>query len=356
VPTFPLLSADWPRGLSAEESAELAAGMAELARSGLPLESGLRALAAEMPGRRTGRVLRRLADELSRGVPLEAAIAAQGSSLPAHLRGLIAAGVRSGRLPQVLEEFVSLTQRQRELRRRAALSLAYPVLLLVLIALLAVFLRTAIVPQFFKIFRDFGAKLPQMTVLFFTVIGPVTWTLAIAAGVLAVIPLLCYLPAMGSWLSSLVSIVPLLGPIVRWSRLTRFAQLMAMLLDQQVPLPEALQLTAASLRGTAFGHGCRRAAEAVEAGRPLDVALAASRFPPSMMPLVQWGGRTNNLADAFRASAEVFDARAQSQNFLLEIMAVPLAFITVVTVVGFCILALMLPLVILIQCLSGSGL
>ncbi len=96
--TFPLYRAELPASLSAGESAELAARLAALAQSGLPLEGGLMALADEVAQPRLARVLRNLAERLERGEKLESAIAAQGSRLPAHLRGLIVAGVRSGRL------------------------------------------------------------------------------------------------------------------------------------------------------------------------------------------------------------------------------------------------------------------
>ena len=76
---------------------------------------------------------------LERGEKLETAIAAQGSRLPADLRGLIVAGVRSGRLPIVLDQFAALARRQQDLRRRVLLILAYPALLLGIMAALMVF-------------------------------------------------------------------------------------------------------------------------------------------------------------------------------------------------------------------------
>jgi hypothetical protein len=45
------------------------------------------------------------------------------------LRGLIAAGLRSGRLPQVLDEYATLVRRQQTYRRQASLVLIYPAIL-----------------------------------------------------------------------------------------------------------------------------------------------------------------------------------------------------------------------------------
>ena len=124
--------------LSAEETAELAARMADLTKAGLPLGDGLRALADELSGRRLRRVLRALADQLDAGVDLAVAVESQSGRLPTCLRGLVLAGLRSGRLAETLEEYVDLQRSQSELRRRLWLSLAYPFILLVFLTLLAV--------------------------------------------------------------------------------------------------------------------------------------------------------------------------------------------------------------------------
>ena len=164
---FPLYRVELPASLSAEESAELAARLAALAQSGLPLEGGLYALADEVDGPRLARALRNLAARLERGEKLETAIAADGSRLPAYLRGLVVAGVRSGRLPIVLDQFAVMTRRQQELRRRILLTLAYPALLLGIIAVLMVCCHMFLTEPFRQVFKDFNTKLPGITDLYF---------------------------------------------------------------------------------------------------------------------------------------------------------------------------------------------
>src|SRR5689334_7011005 len=95
-----------PTALWAADSIELATHLAELAKAGLPLAGGLRALADELPRGRLARTCRALADKLDSGVPLEQAIGSRDMRLPAHMRALLVAGVRSGRLVEVLEQYL----------------------------------------------------------------------------------------------------------------------------------------------------------------------------------------------------------------------------------------------------------
>ena len=87
---------------------------------------------------------------------------------------------------------------------------------------------------------------------------------------------------------------------------------------------------------------------------PLDQALAEARFPDSLTALVAWGQQKTCLAEAFRAAAEAFEARTNSQSALLNMLVLPVIYMIIVTFVGFMILALIMPLISLISNLSGG--
>ena len=352
---------DFQRPFGAEEVAELAARIAELTRAGMPLGDGLRAMAGDLPGRRLPHTLRRLADSFDAGDDLATSLESQGRRLPGHLVGLMLAGVRSGRLAQVLEEFVELERSRWELRRRVWLALAYPLLLLVMLAGIVVFLNIYVVDQFRPIFKDFGFELPLATKLFLQSARPAAWIMSGFAAVAVTASVLLRFWAGPDWLQPFLYAIPLVGPILRWSRLAQFARLMAVLLEQQVPLPEALRLTAAGLGDAYLASGCRQAASDIEAGRPFCESLAEKRpFPKSLIPLVKWGesGKgvryilperpcgghharmvvaqnvpapfsapfsTPALADAFRAATEMFEGRVASQEPLVDAVLLPAA-------------------------------
>jgi type II secretory pathway component PulF len=345
-----------PGRLTPDESAELAQQVADLSRAGLPLPAALRALAAEVPSPRLARVLRQTADRLAAGASLEEAIQSAGRRLPAHLRGLIVAGIRGGRLATVLDEFAVLTHRRQELRRRVAVSLAYPALLLAILALVIAGLHTMCVGDFAELFKGFGVKLPDLTRLLLSVPVAAVWVFSAVVSLPLAVIVAGYLAPPGARLSELVTWVPVVGPLLRWGALAEFCQLMAILLEGQVPLPEALRLAGAGVSSARLAKGCRWAAKEVEGGSPLDgVLTGAGQFPPSMTVLVAWGRQTGAPAEAFRAAAEMFEGRTQSQGSLLEAVLPPVAFLVLISLVGLWITALFLPLISLISNLSGGG-
>ena len=347
------MTLDPRRQLSDAELALLAGQTADLARAGLPLDGGLRALADELPRGRLSRTLRNLAGRLAAGSTLDAAIAAQGSRLPAHVRELLLGAVRCGHVPEVLQELAELQRGKVELRRRVWLSLAYPTVLVVMMCAVFLFMQGFVAPQFKALFKGFGADLPVLTKAFLWLTGPRAWA---AVGVVLLpalfIALACAAPRV-AWMQRVLYAVPLLGRLLRWSRLARFARLMAVLLDQRLPLTDALRLTAAGLENADLVAACRRAAADVDGGMPLSESLSrGGQFPASLIPLIEWGQRTNLLPEAFHSATEMFAARTRNQGELLETVLLPIAFLAVAGFVGFFVLALFLPMVSLIQCLS----
>ena len=141
VETLQLLaeSSGSQRRLTDQQATDLAHQLSGITRGGLPLAGGLRALAEETGSGSLRFVLWTMADQLEAGVSLEDAMRSQGDRLPAHMRALVLAGVRTGKLGQVLEQHVKYFNVVADLKRKLWVTLAYPALLLgVLSALMAI--------------------------------------------------------------------------------------------------------------------------------------------------------------------------------------------------------------------------
>lgn len=172
--------------------------------------------------------------------------------------------------------------------------------------------------------------------------------------VLAAVPILLAATPRVRWFSPVLHRIPMIGPLLRWSHAAQFARLMGLLLDQRVPLPEALRLTSDGLNDADLAWGCRRVADDIEKGRTLYQRMAAMRqFPRSMIPIVEWGQRAPALPDSFRAAAEMLEGRARSQGSLLAAVALPVTLFFIVAFVAIFTTAMFLPLIRMVNRLSN---
>ena len=321
-----------PQSLSADAAAQFAGRVAELAAAGLPLAPGLRAAAAELNDGRLADALRSLAAGLERGQTLDQALLSEPSRLPANLRGLIAAGVRSGRLGEVLEQFVGFRQFVTDLRRRVWLALAYPLMLLFITAGLFLFLILEMTPLLTTLQRDLGGQ-PVFT---FSPTPPppphvpenlqvLQWFSNHLRGLLTAIGVAVVALALFCWLSGasrarrVLNWLPVVGPLWRYSGLAEFAQLLRILIEHGIPLPEALRLAADGIADADVASGCRIVAERVETGQSLSTALdGLPQFTPIERQLIAWGESHGSLAAALESMVDVCVRRLRIWSELIR--------------------------------------
>ncbi|MBN2580412.1 MAG: type II secretion system F family protein [Pirellulales bacterium] len=332
--------------------ADLAARLAELAKTGLPLPEGLKALAEEVP-RRLRQPLRHLADCILRGEGVWDAV--QGlSALPAPLGVMLQAGIAQGRLPEVLEQYARLERIQTEIQRRIRFSLAYPTLLMLLMTGLSFFINYFIVMQFRELYRGFGVHLPDITLFVFYTSRYLPWLFTAVTLTMIAIPLLIGGLRRVRSVAAVVYWLPIFGPLLTTLKMSQLTYWMKMFLEGGVPLPRALHFTAAGLHDGYFSPACRRIAAEVEQGRPLGDA-AVRKLPATMIPILEWGQRTNALPEAFAAAAEMYESRAQLRGTLVESILSPLFLVLFLVIVTTWILGLLLPMISLITSLSSGG-
>ena len=344
--------------LSDQEVADLTQHIAGITRRGLPLASGLRALADELPGGSLRRLLWEISDQLDAGTSLEDALRAQGHRLPAHLQGLVMAGAGSGRLGEVLEQHVKYLNVGAELKRQIGVALAYPTVLLVVLGVLYVVISVWIVSAFKKIFMDFGVELPGVTLIMLAVAD-----FAVEAWPWVLVGLFVGIPAI--WLIAEIFLgppgrqrltyrIPLVGPVLRWSSLAKFSHLVGLLAESEMLLPTAIRLAGEGIRDPEIADACRGVVRDIEAGQSLsDSVVLRTRFPSDLAQILSWGEGQQSMAEAMHIAGEMFEGRARLHTTFVMAVVTPLAFIVVVWGLGLLVIGLFMPLIKLITELSG---
>src|SRR5947209_1810511 len=114
--------------------------IAGMARAGLPLDQGLAALAREMGTGRLRQVTATLAKDLREGRTLPEALERQAGRVPPFYAGLVSAGIRTGRIGEVLATLTAYARTLVNLRAIVADAFFYPAVVLSFAVLLFGFL------------------------------------------------------------------------------------------------------------------------------------------------------------------------------------------------------------------------
>jgi type II secretory pathway component PulF len=345
--------------MNADDLTALNEQIAAMARAGLPLDQGLQELAQEMGRGRLRAATETLASDLRAGHSLPDALARQSGRIPPYYANLVTAGIQTGRLPEVLTT-VALYARTIAATRSIILeSLIYPLVVLVLGLSLFTALALLIVPQFDRIFQDFGLRLPWVTeVLFF--IGRNPLELIVLPIVVFVALILC----LRAWVRStargkrtwarVVYLIPLVGPVIRAARLAAFCDLLAMLVEYNMPLPKAVHLAGAASSDPLMASRAVEIEDRLTQGLPLGDAFRGQGLVPEWVAwLAAAGERRGDLAESLRAIGTVYRRQVESRSVILRTVLPPMVVIaTAGFLVGFFAISLMLPLIKLLEGLS----
>jgi type II secretory pathway component PulF len=352
----------WARP-SRVDAVEFVEQLAALTRLGLPLPSGLRAAAEEVDSPALRSIFEDLAARVEGGVGLDAALAASSGRFPPHLQGLILAGARTGRLAGVLGEYVRSANLGAELRRKFWSVVAYPAISAALVLVLVVFVchlsvRAAdILLAGLTDYTRAGARPTQVEALvemarFIAGHWPDGLIGAVLLGAgLWLVPALTMTPAQRR---RLACSIPVVGPALRFASLTEFCHLLAMLLEAETALPEALELAGRAVRDADVAEACDRMARAVGQGQPLSSAfLLWGSIPSGLGQLFRWSEGHRSLPRALRLAGDMFEARARSQEGFAATVLNTFLILLILWWVGFALATLYLPMISLISRLSG---
>ena len=185
------------------------------------------------------------------------------------------------------------------MRRLSSMRLAQPIAILIAGMLIMHATLVLFVPQMKEIFFGFGVTLPGLTQIIIDLsdfMVAFRWLTYSVIGGLAITPF--FLPwAIGK---------------IRQASLAEICGSLSLLVQGEIPLPEALTLTSESCRSPRYAQALRRLAEAVKQGRSLnDAARREGGLFRELLPVFQHQPSPAGLAAALRAFGEsltiVFD-------------------------------------------------
>ena len=328
--------------------------------AGLPLPETLQMLSRETGNPRLGALLSFLRVKIAEGLALSEAMRLLPRVFPPVHIAVVRAGEECGRLEQVLSELADQAEALSNMNRRFASALVYPTVIALAVLLLFNFVLFGIVPRFGVMFGDLGiTDLPPITRLVLLLSHSVfPGIILIALGVLIAVSVVLTQRRASSgrlWLDSWKLRIPLAGQIVEKAALARFSGTMGLLLNAGIDLPRAIRLASEGAGNRAVEHLLKNISAEVEMGITLSEAAAKTEtLPPTLAWRLGVGEETGSLPDALIRIGKLYSQQVESLVISAAGIIEPLLIVTVGLGVGTLVIGMLLPLISVIQMLSGG--
>jgi len=322
--------------------------MGRLIRSGIPLLAALTVTAEQTEDRKLQSICETIKEEVRHGKPFAAALGEHPSAFDVFAVAMVELGENTGHLDEALARLAECQDRRFSVLQKVRNALVYPALVAVLGFFAVAYLLAYVVPQFSRLFEEFGQDLPLLTRGLIVASDSIQRYGLIALLVAGVLGIIFYNRSKGSvqkvrWARWRMGL-PLAGKMIFMAQFAAFSRSMEMLLKGGVPLLKALKIAVPVVSNGAMQEDLATAMRRVEQGATLSGALKSSgRFHLFAVHLLLIGEETGHLEQAFRDIADWYDQRVDESTRIMTQLVEPVTLLTVGLLLGLVAMAILLP-------------
>ena len=331
--------------------------LATLLKAGMPLVQSLEILRRRVTNPLFKSVLDDVHERVRAGSSLSEAFEAHGELFPGVYTASLLAGEKSGNLEGVIRRYVAYVKVVTGVKRKTISALVYPAILLVLSIIVVGIIVLRVVPEFTEFYEQFGRELPLSTRIIVAVSKAATsYILFVLVGAVAAAVLAWQWlkhPAQRERFDGWLLRLPGLGGIARKFATSQAARTLATLLGGGIPLVNAIDVSARSIRNQYMARQLQIAAQQVREGRALATAMNDSgAFPDVAIKMVEVGESTGALQEMLNSLADFFDEEIETNLGRFVTIVEPMLLIIMGIVIAGLLLSLYMPLFNLSNALS----
>ena len=334
--------------------------LAILLDAGLPLIRSLRTLERQAKKKIVKNIISETADNVEGGFTFSESLAKNPKTFDYLFVNMIKAGESAGALEIILNRLASFMEKTAKIVGKVKSAMIYPIVVIVVATLVTAMLMIFIVPKFKKIFEDLlsGMPLPKLTEF---VIGVSDLLMNRIYYIIISIVLLIVLYKVLKktkkglyWIDFVKYRIPLFGPIIAKTAISRFSRTLGTLMASGVPVLNGLLIVRDTASNSLVKNAVQKVHDAVKEGEGISTPLGSTKvFPDMVVSMIEVGEETGKLPEMLVKIADTYDDEVDNAVDALTSMIEPLMIVGMALVVGTIVIGMFLPLIKIMESLGG---
>ena len=334
--------------------------LAILLGAGLPLIRSLRTLEKQSQNPAVQGVLGKTCEIVEGGATFAEALSQSPKSFDKLYLNMVRAGEASGAMEVILDRLANFMESAARIAGKVKSAMVYPCVILGIAVLALVGLMIFIVPNFSKIFDDLleGEPLPgipqflintsdtMMNQWYYYIIGIIS--------IVIIYKITVKIPAGKYAVDYAKYNMPLFGPIISKTAISRFSRTLGTLMSSGVPVLSALSIVKDTSGNETVANAVQKVYDAVKEGEGIATPLGKTKiFPEMVISMVEVGEETGKLPEMLDKIADTYEEEVNNAVGALTSLIEPLMIVALAGMVGTIVIALFLPLTKIIEKMSG---
>jgi len=335
--------------------------LSTLVNAGMPILRSLETLARQEKNLAFKNVLEQVAETIRSGGTFSDGLLQHPKVFDRLYINMVKAGEAGGVLGTVLDRLSRFMEKAEKIKGKVKAAMTYPIIIATVAVLIVSALMVFVIPKFEEIFSGLlkGTPLPALTQFVLAVSNfmknHIFATLGIIAAIYIGFKIVLKTKQGKSAMDWLQINVPAFGPLFLKAAVGRFTRTLGTLLSSGVPILQALIITRDTSGNGHIAAALNKVHDRVKEGEGVGKPLEATKiFPTMVTSMVEVGEETGALPEMLTRIADTYDEEVDNAVTSITSIIEPIMIVFMAVVVGTIVIALFLPLVKIIQTLSGS--
>lgn len=331
---------------------------ASILKAGVSVINALEMLAEQTENKKLKEAIVNTQSNVEKGESLSDSMR-QNDAFPSILIDMVRAGEASGSLENSLTRMAIQFEKDAKLNGIVKKAMMYPIVLICVMIGVVIVMLTFVIPSFMTMFEDLDSELPVTTKAILAMSNSLKnyWYIYIIVVVGIVVGIQLYKRTDNGKhnLDKLKLKIPVFGLLQTKSACASFARTMSTLLQAGMPMIDALEISASTMKNVLFYDGLEKVKNGVSLGLPLSNQLKATGlFPAMVVHMVGIGEETGNVEEMLTNSATYYEEEVEVQTQTLTSLMEPVIIVLMAFVVVLLIMAIYQPMIQLYNTLGSA--
>lgn len=331
---------------------------ASILKAGVSVINALEMLAEQTENKKLKEAIVNTQSNVEKGENLSDSMR-QNDAFPSILIDMVRAGEASGSLENSLTRMAIQFEKDAKLNGIVKKAMMYPIVLICVMIGVVIVMLTFVIPSFMTMFEDLDSELPVTTKAILAMSNSLKnyWYIYIIVVVGIVVGIQMYKRTDNGKhnLDKLKLKIPVFGLLQTKSACASFARTMSTLLQAGMPMIDALEISASTMKNVLFYDGLEKVKNGVSLGLPLSNQLKTTGlFPAMVVHMVGIGEETGNVEEMLTNSATYYEEEVEVQTQTLTSLMEPIIIVLMAFVVVLLIMAIYQPMIQLYNTLGSA--
>ncbi len=336
-------------GVKPKEFVIFSRQLAVLVEAKVPLTMALKGIINQSDNPYFAKVLAAILADVDEGKTLSESMKKHPDVFSELYANMVESGELSGNLQKVLEDLADNTEKNYALTQRIKGVLYYPSFIIIAFVTVAFLMLSFVIPKLLSMVEETAIKLPWTTKLLIAV-GDFMhsyWWVVLLAMMAAIAGGVYYIKTEDGKKEKdiLILKVPLLGKVVKYIYLARFAENFSTLVKSGIPIVNALQISARVVGNVVYEQIILDVAERVKVGETISENMAKyEEFPQVMVQMMKIGEETGKIDSTLTSMAKFYTREADQLVSNLSSIIEPILIVVLGIGVGILVFSIIIPI------------